>query len=81
MRTTKNTPLIEEVRIMLEAALFHLSEGNLLDVEDLLGDAIENTYESIRQIQGAREDASRMAGRVALDTELLDMLAPKEAVE
>jgi len=66
---------------MLEAALFHLSEGNLLDVEDLLGDAIENTYESIRQIQGAREDASRMAGRVALDTELLDMLAPKEAVE
>jgi len=63
---------------MLESALFHLSEGNLLDVEELLGDAIGDTYEAIRQVQGAREDAARMQGRVTIDTELLDMLAPKE---
>lgn len=78
MSTIKQTPLLEEIRIMLEAAIFHLSEGNLLDVEDLLRDAIGDVYEAITQIQGAREDAARMAGRVTLDTELLDMLAPKE---
>jgi hypothetical protein len=78
MRTNKQTPLLEEIRIMLEAATFHLSEGNLLDVEELLGDAIGDVYEAIAQIQGAREDAHRMAGRVSLDTELLDMLAPEE---
>jgi hypothetical protein len=77
-RTNKQTPLLEEVRIMLEAATFHLSEGNLLDVEDLLRDAIGDVYEAIAQIQGAREDAHRMAGRVALDTGLLDMLALNE---
>ena len=77
MRTTKNTPLLEEIRIMLEAAIFHLSKGNLLDVEELLGDAIGDTYEAIRQVQGAREDAHRVSGRVAVDTELLDLLAPK----
>jgi hypothetical protein len=80
MSTIKQIPLLEEIRIMLEAALFHLSEGNLLDVEELLGDAIGDTNEAITQIQGAREDAARMAGRVTLDTELLDMLAPKESV-
>ena len=64
---------------MLEAATFHLSEGNLLDVEELLGDAIGDVYEAIAQVQGAREDAARMAGRVTLDTELLDLLAPEEA--
>ena len=63
---------------MLEAAIFHLSEGNLLDVEDLLRDAIGDVYEAIAQVQGAREDIARMSGHVALDTELLDMLAPNE---
>jgi hypothetical protein len=81
MRTNKQTPLLEEIRIMLEAATFHLSEGNLLDVEDLLRDAIGDVYEAIAQIQGAREDAHRMAGRVTLDTELLDMLAPEGDIE
>jgi len=81
MRTTKNTPLLEEIKIMLEAALFNLEEGNLLDVEKLLGDALGDTYEAIRQVQGAREDAARMQGRVTVDTELLDLLAPKEDCE
>lgn len=63
---------------MLEAATFHLSEGNTENVEELLSDATQNVYEAIAQIQGAREDAHRMTGRVALDTELLDMLAPEE---
>ncbi len=63
---------------MLEAAMFHMSEGNKENVEELVSDAIENVYEAIHQIQGAREDASRMSGRVKLDTELLDLLAPDE---
>jgi hypothetical protein len=78
MRTKNQTPILEEIRIMLEAAIFHLSEGNLLDVEDLLRDAIGDVYEAIAQVQGAREDIARMSGHVALDTELLDMLAPNE---
>lgn len=78
MRTTKNTPLLEEVRIMLEAAIFHIEENSTEDAHELIRDALANVYESIRQIQGAREDAARMAGRVKLDTELLDMLAPDE---
>jgi DNA-directed RNA polymerase specialized sigma24 family protein len=74
----KRQPLLEEVRIMLEAAMYHHKEGNTEDAEELTNDALENVYEAIHQIQGAREDAFRMAGRVTLDTELLDMLAPKE---
>lgn len=55
MRTNKQTPLLEEIRIMLEAATFHLSEGNLLDVEDLLLDAIGDVYEAIAQNQGTNK--------------------------
>lgn len=64
---------------MLEAAIFHIEENSTEDAHELIRDALANVYESIHQIQGAREDAHRMAGRVTLDTELLDMLAPKEA--
>jgi hypothetical protein len=77
-RTNKQTPLLEEVRIMLEAAIFHIEENSTEDAHELVRDALANVYESIHQIQGAREDAHRMAGRVALDTGLLDMLAPNE---
>lgn len=78
MRTNKQTPLLEEIRIMLEAAIFHIEENSTEDAHELIRDALANVYESIHQIQGAREDAHRMAGRVTLDTDLLDMLAPKE---
>lgn len=78
MRTNTQTPLLEEVRIMLEAAIFHIEENSTEDAHELIRDALANVYESIRQIQGAREDAHRMAGRVTLNTDLLDMLAPKE---
>jgi hypothetical protein len=72
----KPTPLLEEVRMNLEAAI-HVSEHPPYILEETL----ELVNEAIRQIQGAREDAARMAGRVTLDTELLDLLAPKEASE
>jgi hypothetical protein len=77
----KRQPLLEEVRIMLEAAMFHMSEGNNENAEELVSDALTNVYESIHQIQGAREDAARMSGRVTLDTELLDLLAPEAEME
>lgn len=62
---------------MLEAAIFHIEENSTEDAHELIRDALANVYESIYQIQGAREDAHRMAGRVTLDTELLSMLAPE----
>lgn len=66
---------------MLEAAIFHIEENSTEDAHELIRDALANVYESIHQIQGAREDAHRMAGRVALDTELFDMLAPESDTE
>jgi hypothetical protein len=74
----KRQPLLEEVRIMLEAAIFHIEENSTEDAHELIRDALANVYESIHQIQGAREDAFRMAGRVTLDAELLNLLAPEE---
>jgi hypothetical protein len=77
----KRQPLLEEVRIMLEAAIFHIEENSTEDAHELIRDALANVYESIHQIQGAREDAFRMAGRVTLDTELLSLLAPEAEME
>jgi cell fate regulator YaaT (PSP1 superfamily) len=73
----KREPLLEEVRIMLEAAIFHIEENSTEDAHELIRDALANVYESIKQIQGAREDAARMVGRVPVCTELYDMLAPE----
>jgi len=47
-------------------------------VQIKLDEALALVNEAIRQIQGAREDAARMAARITIDTELLDLLAPKE---
>jgi hypothetical protein len=77
----KKQPLLEEVRIMLEAAIFHIEENSTEDAHELIRDALANVYESIKQIQGAREDAHRMAGRVQVCTELYDMLALEKATE
>jgi hypothetical protein len=71
------TPLLEEIRIKLEACIFWAEEDPIAS-QELASEALETLEEAIRQIQGAREDAARMAGRVTLDTDLLDMLAPKE---
>ena len=71
------TPLLEEIRIKLEACIFWAEEDPIAS-QELAQDALETLEEAIKCIQGAREDAHRMAGRVSLDTELLDMLAPKE---
>ena len=71
-------PILELARISLESALFHLEDKDCPSAQEIEC-ALENIKEAIAQIQGAREDAHRMAGRVALDTELLDMLAPEEA--
>jgi hypothetical protein len=71
-------PILELARISLESALFHLEDNESPSAQEIEC-ALENIKEAIAQIQGAREDAHRMAGRVALDTELLDILAPEEA--
>jgi histone H3/H4 len=76
----KRTPLLEELRITLEACIFW-AEQDAEKTQDLASEALELVEEAIQQIQGAREDAARMQGRVTIDTELLDMLAPKEVAE
>jgi len=73
-------PILELARISLESALFHLEDKESPSAQEIEC-ALENIKEAIFQIQGAREDAHRMAGRVALDTELLDMLAPEGDTE
>ena len=71
----KKQPLLESALESLETAL-HASDKQIAQWN--MEDAIQDIKEAIRQIQGAREDAARMAGRVTLDTELLDLLAPDE---
>ena len=66
---------------MLEAAIFHIEENSTEDAHELIREALANVYESIKQVQGAREDAARVAGRVPVCTELFDMLALEEASE
>ena len=73
-----STPILQSVLESLETAL-HARDKQTARWH--LEDAIDDIKEAIRQIQGAREDAARMTGRVTLDTELLDMLAPKEEQE
>jgi hypothetical protein len=73
----KRQPLLEEVRIKLEAAVFW-AEQDAIKTQDLADEALALVNEAIAQIQGAREDAARMAGLVKLDTEILDLLAPDE---
>lgn len=73
----KREPILELARISLESALFHLEDKESASAQEIEC-ALENINEAIAQIQGAREDAHRMAGRVALDTELTDLLAPNE---
>jgi hypothetical protein len=76
----KKEPILELARISLESALFHLEDKEGPSAQEIEC-ALENINEAISQIQGAREDAHRMAGRVTLDTELLDMLAPEGDTE
>jgi hypothetical protein len=77
MSTIKQIPLLEEIRIKLEAAVFWV-EKDAIKTQDLADEALALVNYAIDQIQGAREDAYRMGGRITLDTELLDMLAPKQ---
>lgn len=74
------TPLLEEVRIKLEACIFWAEEDPIAS-QELASEALETLEEAILQVQGAREDAARMAGRVTVDTDILDILAPREAAE
>lgn len=71
----KTQPLLESALESLETALHSRDKD---DMRWHVEDAIDDLKEAISQIQGAREDAVRMAGRVKLDTEILDMLAPDE---
>ena len=77
----KKDPILSLALASIEAALMRAkydSKGAETLLTQDLQDAFCAVQEAIEQIQGAREDAARMAGRVTLDTELLDMLAPKE---
>lgn len=77
-----STPILTSALASIDAALMrakHDSNGTETLLTQDLRDALGFILEAIEAVQGAREDAHRMAGRVALDTELLDMLAPKEA--
>jgi len=72
-----STPLLEQIRQKLTAVVFW-AEEDAFKAQHLAAEALNLTCEAIEAIQGAREDGHRMAGRVTLDTELLDMLAPNE---
>ena len=76
-----STPILTSALVSIDSALMragHESKGAEILLTQDLTDALGFVLEAIEAIQGAREDAHRMAGRVALDTELLDMLAPNE---
>ena len=74
-----SSPILTRALAFLEEARYY---AKFLESDGLCELAITDAYSEIQaaieQIQGAREDAARMAGRVAIDTEILDMLAPKE---
>jgi hypothetical protein len=77
-----STPILTRALAFLEEARYYaksLEKDGLCELA--ITDAYSEIQNAISQIQGAREDAHRMSGRVTLDTELLDMLAPKEAQE
>lgn len=65
------TPLLEEARIALHAALYFDDPDQRLD---LIGDALEAIEHAIGVVDASREDAHRMEGRVTVDTELHDQL-------
>lgn len=75
-----STPILTKALAFLEEARYY---AKFLETDGLCELAITDAYSEIQgaieQIQGAREDAHRMAGRVTLDTELLDILVPKES--
>jgi hypothetical protein len=74
----KTQPLLESALESLETALHARDKQTARwNIED----AMQDIKEAIAQIQGAREDAARMSGRVKLDTELLDLLAPEAEME
>jgi hypothetical protein len=77
-----STPILTNALASVDAALMrakHESNGAETLLTQDLTDALRFILEAIETVQGAREDAHRMAGRVSLDAELLDMLAPEEA--
>ena len=77
-----SAPILTNALASIDSALMrarHESNGVETLLTQDLSDALAFVLQAIDAVQGAREDAHRMAGRVALDTELLDMLAPEEA--
>jgi hypothetical protein len=66
------TPLLTEVKIALEAALWHIKDNE--GVVDLMEDALRSLEAAIEAVNGAKEDAHRMKGRVNVDTDLLEEL-------
>jgi hypothetical protein len=66
------TPLLTEVKIALEAALWHIKDNE--GVVDLMEDALRSLEAAIEAVNGAKEDAHRMEGRVNVDTDLLEEL-------
>jgi hypothetical protein len=80
MQTIKH-PILGELQDRIQSCSFYARQGDSAICVELMDEALELVQEAIAQIQGAREDAHRMAARVALDTELLDMLAPEGDIE
>lgn len=76
-----STPILTNALASIEAALMRAkyeSKGvDTLLTQDI-NDALGFILEAIEQVQGAREDAYRMAGRVPVCTDLYDMLAPDQ---
>ena len=76
-----NTPILTSALASVDVALMrakHASKGMDTLLTQELEDALGFILEAIKQVQGAREDAFRMAGRVQVCTELYDILAPDE---
>ena len=76
-----STPILTNALASIEAALMRAkyeSKGTETLLTQDLNDALGFILEAIEQVQGAREDAYRMAGRVPVYTELCDILAPDE---
>lgn len=72
------TPILSELKDRILSIRFYTQNGDSEYVLDLISEALDLIDQATEQVQGAREDAFRMAGRVQVCTELYDLLAPNE---
>lgn len=74
-----STPLLTSALQSIRHAMDHAGDAAWCSMH--LEDAYAAIADAIEQVNGAREDAARMSGRVRMDTELLNILTPKPTLK